>query len=215
MTVVGEVTTFDSVLEIARAMSPDVLVTDLSLDGESLESVLADLQATGTRVLLLCDEPKPDRLTSVLFGGVSGYLLLRDAGPADLVDAVEAVARGDAALHPAVAAAILEHWRRVRAARVPETAAGNEADLHLTDRERQVLSGLADGLTTKAIAHNLGLALKTIDSHKARVFAKLHARTKAQAVAIALKNGLLTVREDEAGGRPLRATEKRYESEHP
>ncbi|MGH3922856.1 MAG: LuxR C-terminal-related transcriptional regulator, partial [Pseudonocardiaceae bacterium] len=155
-----------------------------------LGSGLPQVLATGTRVLVLSDGAAPEHLTAVLLAGASGYLVLADTAPIRVTEAVHAVARGEAALHPAVAGVILEQWRQLRATTVEQSADG----VSLTPREREVLAAIADGLATKSIALRLGVATKTVENHKARIFSKLRARNQAHAVSAAIAAGLLTDR---------------------
>lgn len=183
------VATTDSVVTLrsdCAALSPDVVVSDLELDDGGLASVLSPILRTGARVLVACDGAPEARLTELLLAGASGYLPLRDTAPADLVEAVLRIARGEAALHPAVAAAVLEQWRRLQSAS-EETAA-------LTVREAEVLTTIAEGHGTKVVARLLGVSVKTVEQHKTRIFAKLGARNQAQAVSIAATRGLLAAK---------------------
>jgi two-component system response regulator NreC len=185
VTVIGETSTLDELLELCASERPDVVVTNVDLDGGSIDRHVHALNATGTRVLVLTDEPSPERLTGLLSSGVSGYLL-RDMGAESLVDAVHHVAAGQIALHPVAASTVVDQWKRLR-------DGGPDNDrLTLTPRELDVLAAMADGLSTKAIARRLGVAIKTVENHKTRVFDKLGVRSQAHAVATAIGQGLLT-----------------------
>src|SRR5207249_11530563 len=96
-----------------------------------------------------------------------------------------AVRDGAAALHPVAAGTILSQWRRLRVAQSAMTRNS------LTPRESEILAAMADGHAAKAIARQLGVALKTVENHKIRIFDKLGARSQAQAVALAIGQGLL------------------------
>ncbi|MGH8883788.1 MAG: response regulator transcription factor [Egibacteraceae bacterium] len=185
--VVGDTGSTTHLIELCRRCAPDVVVAGIVLGGEPLEPSLAKVLATGTKVLVLADSAAPERLGGVLLAGASGYLALEDTAPARVAEAVHAVGRGEAALHPMAAGMVLEQWRRLRA------TAGNQApkDVSLTPREREVLAAMADGLATKSIARQLGVAAKTVDNHKARIFAKLRARNQSEAVSVAIAAGLL------------------------
>jgi DNA-binding NarL/FixJ family response regulator len=188
LTVVAETGTLDELLELCATEEPDVLVTNSDLDGGAIDGHVASLVDDGSRVIVLTRDPSPERLTSLLAAGVSGYLL-REVDPEAVVDAVHAVARGDIALHPVAASTVVDQWRRMRVS-AGGTAVGN-ARLTLTPREVDVLAAMADGLSTKAIARRLGVAVKTVENHKTRVFDKLGVRTQAHAVATAIGQGLL------------------------
>jgi DNA-binding NarL/FixJ family response regulator len=185
--VVADVASFSGLAAAVDDVAPDVVVTDVELDDGRLGPHLARLQGRAARVLLLCENPAPEDLFTALFGGASGYLLIDEASPAELSEAVAAVARGDAALNPAVAATILAQWRQDRA----DVEPANRRPADLTARELEVLQAMVDGLGGKAIANRYGLALKTVEHHKARIFSKLGARNQAQAVSIALAQQLV------------------------
>ena len=184
---VGETSSGVELVALCRSEQPDVAVTDVDLVDGPIEPRLPDISATGTRVLVFCDDPSPDRLTGMLISDAAGYLL-RDAAPARLVDAVEAVASGAAALDAVAATTILDQWRRLR--HEPEGLVERRSTL--TAREQDVLEAMVDGLATKAIAQRLGVAHKTVENHKLRVFDKLGVRTHPQAVSVALANGLIS-----------------------
>jgi DNA-binding NarL/FixJ family response regulator len=187
--VVGETGSGAELLDLCEAEAPDVVVAAGALSDGLIESFLAAVLRCGVRVVVLCNDPSPERLTGLLAGGVSGYLM-HDSAPDAVAESVVAVARGAAALHPAAAVTILEQWRQFR-----RTGGGSSGGLAprvtLTPRERDVLVAMVDGLATKAIARRLGVAIKTVENHKIRVFDKLGVRTQAHAVSIAIGQGLL------------------------
>lgn len=149
------------------------------------------LVAAGTRVLVLSDEDFDDAASMLLFAGASGFLRTVDTDSAALVDAVRTTAEGDSALHPSVAAEILGLWRDRGDRPQPAQADGLNAPPPLTDRERQIIEALGEGLTTRLIARQLGVAEKTVEAHKSRLFAKLGVRNQAQAVQVSRERGLL------------------------
>ena len=188
ITVVAETPSLDELLELCETEAPDVVVTNSDLDGGVIDGHVRALTEAGSRVVVLTLDPSPERLTAVLAAGVCGYLL-REVNPEAVVDAVLAVANGDIALHPVAASTVVDQWRRMRD-NVGGGAVANER-LILTPREVDVLTAMADGLSTKGIARRLGVAVKTVENHKTRVFDKLGVRTQAHAVATAIGQGLL------------------------
>lgn len=186
---VGEASSCAEAVEHARVARPQVVVASSTFDDAPLAHGLRDILASGARVLVVCASPSPATLTTLLVAGVSGYLFIEDVGPDELVAGVRAVVAGDAALHPSAAAAVLQQWRALRQAS-PPASAGPRTDL--TARELEVLTAMAEGLATKAIALRLDVALKTVENHKARVFGKLGARSHAHAVTLAIEQGLLS-----------------------
>ena len=132
---------------------------------------------------MFSDNPSPEQVTSVLEQGASSYLTY-DSRPQDIADAALSVAGGGVVLHASVASVVLEQWRQL--SRSPGFTVGVS---HAEGTE--VLQALAEGLTTKAIAGRLGVATKTVESHKIRLFDKLGARTQAHAVSIAIGQHLV------------------------
>jgi DNA-binding NarL/FixJ family response regulator len=189
--VVGEARTREELLDLCRSEQPGVVLCEANFDdGSDIESCLAELVASGARVAVICDDPSPERLTTILGLGASAYLR-SDQAPTDVVDAVAAVAEGETVLEPWATATILNQWRSMRA---DAGGPGRGALPHLTTREAEILSGMAEGLPAKAIARNLGVAVKTVENHKIRIFDKLGVRTQAAAVSLAISHGLLTSR---------------------
>jgi two-component system nitrate/nitrite response regulator NarL len=159
-------------------------------DGTEVESVLPAVLAFGTRAVIVSDDPSPERVTRILALGASGFLR-HDTTPDQVVEAVQAVAGGAAVLGPQATATILEQWRRLRESGIV-AGSGPDKPAVLTAREHDVLVAMADGLPAKAIGRRLGVAVKTVENHKIRIFSKLGVRTQAQAVALAITHGLLT-----------------------
>jgi two-component system nitrate/nitrite response regulator NarL len=186
ITVVGETARGAELVELCQLLAPDVVISDVELEDAALEDCLPRLLDSGTRVLALCDECSPDRLVSVLVCGATGYLG-HDASPQQVLDALGAVARGAAALDPVAARTILSQWRTFRL----RGFANQSRPQELTPREKEVLQAMVEGLAAKAIAKRLGVATKTVENHKIRIFDKLGVRTQAQAVSLTISQGLL------------------------
>jgi two-component system nitrate/nitrite response regulator NarL len=154
-------------------------------DGPLL-SVIERVLTTGARVLVLCHTISPDRAADLLLAGASGYLSSPDVDALQLVEAIREVARGNAALHPAAATAVLAQWRSLR--KQPDDASSQTL---LTDREVDVLSAIAAGLTNRGIGQRLGVSAKTVEAHKSRIFTKLGVKNQAHALTLASAQGLL------------------------
>lgn len=188
--VVGEARSATELVELCRSEQPDVVYAEDSFDdGSSIESVLVLLMTTGARVIVVCDDPSPERLTRILALGAHGYLR-HDTTPEQVLDAVESVADGAAVLGPVATATVLEQWRRLRE---PRGGVSGGMLAELTPREHDVLVAMSDGLPAKSIARRLGVAVKTVENHKIRIYDKLGVRTQAHAVSLAISQGLLTV----------------------
>jgi DNA-binding NarL/FixJ family response regulator len=184
--VVGEASTSWQLVALCQTRRPDVVVADSDLGDGPIEGCIDRVLATDAKVVILCDDASPERLTGLLERGVSGYLL-HDSSPDHVGEGLLAVAGGAAALHPTVTNTILKQWRRLRQAGSPSLSPRSS----LTPRELDVLSAMADGLATKAIATKLGVALKTVENHKVRIFDKLGVRTQAEAVSLAIGHSLV------------------------
>jgi two-component system nitrate/nitrite response regulator NarL len=196
--VVGEARTAGELVELCRSEQPDVVYTEGSFDdGSEIESALVLLVATGARVIVVCDDPSPERLTRILELGASGYLR-HDTSPEQVLDAVQSVAGGAAVLGPAATATVLDQWRHLRGPAAKAVFAATPATL--TPRERDVLEAMAEGLPAKLIARHLGMAVKTVENHKIRIFDKLGVRTQAQAVSMAISQGMLANASSGMGG---------------
>jgi len=177
---------------------PDVVVAGTDLADGVVESYVPALLQTGTRVLLLPDPQETARLLSFVELGVTG-IVDGDQSPVDLAHGTLALAAGGAFLPPDVVAAIATDWRRMR-----RRSGQTTFDGELTSRELEVLGAMTDGLSTKAVAHQLGIAIKTVENHKTRIFDKLGVRTQAQAVALAIgegERGLVDSARGPMGGR--------------
>lgn len=180
---------YHELLILCAARRPDMVLVADRLDDVPVEDVVDEMAALDVRIIVLSDDPSADRLGQLLTHGISG-LLSHDAGPGDVISGIRAVARGEMCLNPAVLTPIVQQWRRLRAQPVPVGARRRPA---LTPRELDVLAAMTDGLAAKAIAARLGMAVKTVENHKIRVFEKLGVRSQAHAVSVAMAYGLAPV----------------------
>lgn len=178
MQVVAEVSTAAECL-VAASQYDDVIVmiSDPSTDSPIADTV-TKIVGQGAKVVVCSDNPSPEQVIPVLEQGASSYLMY-DSRPQEIAEAALSVASGGVVLHASVASVVLDEWRRM-------SRGSGSRHASLTPREREVLAALAKGLTTKAIARRLGVAMKTVESHKFRLFDKLGARTQAHAVSIAI-----------------------------
>jgi DNA-binding NarL/FixJ family response regulator len=165
---------------------PQVIVVSDSIS-EHFDEIIDALIGAGTRIIVICTNPSLDGVIHLLESGVHG-VMLDDSSPLEIAMGVEAVARGGVSLNPTVAVTVVQHWRRLR-----QDLARSDARIvgSLTPRESEVLEAMVEGLSTKAIALHLGVAYKTVENHKIRVFEKLQVRTHAQAVSVAIGHQLV------------------------
>jgi DNA-binding NarL/FixJ family response regulator len=188
--VVGEAGDGVEAVELARLRRPEVVLMDIrmpTIDGlEATRRIVADELLTGVRVLVLTTFDLDEYVYQALRAGASGFLL-KDTPPADLLAAIRVVAAGDALLAPRVTRRLIEEF-----ARRPEPAADPAALAALTDREREVLTLVARGLSNAELADRLYVSAATAKTHVSRILAKLQARDRAQLVMLAYESGLVT-----------------------
>ncbi|WP_205698765.1 response regulator transcription factor [Conexibacter sp. SYSU D00693] len=187
--VVGEAATGAEALGIVEELDPDVVLMDVrmpELDGiEATRRLVAS--GARARVVVLTTYDADDHVLAALRAGASGFLL-KDVRPAELVDAVRVVARGDALVDPSVTRRLLDRF----ADRLPDPAAAPPPALdELTDREVEVLRLVAQALTNAEIAERLVLTEATVKTHVSAVLRKLGLRDRVQAVVVAYEVGLV------------------------
>ncbi len=175
--VAAETTSGAAAVALGELLVPDVVVAGELLADGVIDQFAAPLLQTGARILVVAEPRETARLVELAALGVTG-VVDTDQSPDELARAVLVLAAGAAVLPPDVVSAIAAEWRRARRTGQPDV--GSAA---LTTRELEVLDAMADGMSAKAIGHHLGIAVKTVENHKTRIFDKLGVRTQAQAVA--------------------------------
>jgi DNA-binding NarL/FixJ family response regulator len=176
MSVVGEAGTVAESIEAAIRSKPDVVIMDVRLpDGSGVEACRSIRDANpAIKVIMLTSYADDEALFAAIIAGASGYLLKQTRGQA-VVDAVAAVAAGRSLLDPEVTGKVLERLR--------ETRAEDPALASLTDQERKVLTGLAEGKTNREIGQVLFLSEKTVKNYVSRILDKLGLSRRAEAAA--------------------------------
>ena len=186
MEVVGEAADGTAAVRDAPALRPDVAVMDVSMPGlggaEATERLRRECPAV--RVLALTAHEDRGYLQLLLKAGASGYVLKRAAAD-DLVRAIRAVAAGETYIDPAVAGQLVSTATRQAAAGAPQVGAD------LSDREDEVLRLIVQGHPIKAIAARLEVAVRTVETYKARGMEKLGLKTRADLVRYAVQRGWL------------------------
>jgi DNA-binding NarL/FixJ family response regulator len=187
--VVGEASNGLTALQAVRRLRPDIVLMDLRmpvLDGiEATRTIAADPALAATRVVVLTTFEADEYVFEALRAGASGFLL-KDAEPADIIRAVRVVAAGDALLSPSVTRRLVAAYTdRTR----PRATAHPRID-SLTDREREVVELVAEGMSNDEIAGRLYLSPATVRTHVSRAMVKLAARDRAQLVVFAYRSGL-------------------------
>ncbi|MDQ1661984.1 MAG: hypothetical protein QOJ68_1964, partial [Blastococcus sp.] len=186
--VVGDAADGHAAVSRCRELRPDVVLMDVRMPG--LDGIAATREVVSLpdppRVLILTTFDMDEYVYAALDAGASGFLL-KDVKAAALADAVRTVHAGDALLAPSVTRRLIaEHARR---APVPLSPAGELATL--TEREREVLTMMARGLSNQEIGSRLFVAETTVKTHVGRIFTKLGVRDRVQAVIAAYDSGLV------------------------
>lgn len=188
LTVVAEASTGLEAVEVARRERPDVILMDIRMpEMDGLEATALIATTTAVRVLILTTFDLDTYVYQALRSGASGFLL-KDTPPHDLLAAIRVVAAGDALLAPSITRRLISEF----AARPdPRPTTGVPPALaNITDRERQVLALVAEGLSNAEIAQQLHITPGTAKTHVGNLLTKLDARDRIQLVILAYRTGL-------------------------
>jgi len=185
--VVGEAQDGRQALELVERMKPNVVVMDISMP--EMGGIEATQQVkeryAGVNVIALTMHEDESYVFKLLRAGAAGYVLKRAAAQ-DLVQAVRAAAKGEAFLYPSVARKVVEDYlKRVEAGEERERYDG------LTEREKEILTHIAEGLSNQQIAQKLYISIKTVQTHRAHILEKLGLHDRTELVRYAIRKGLI------------------------
>jgi DNA-binding NarL/FixJ family response regulator len=183
--VVGEADNGEEALELVRSTSPDIVLMDLSmpvLDGVSATRRITE-EFPEVRVVVLTMHDDPQRTRAALEAGAIGYMT-KGTSFADVLDTLRRAMAGEEVLSPQLAASML-------------TAAGgtNEPDELLSDRQTEILQMIADGLSTKQVARELGITQKTVHNHLNAIYRRLDTQSLTHVVLSAVRLGIIDLRD--------------------
>ncbi len=182
--VAGEATTGEEAVALAASLRPDVMIMDLNMPGcNGIEATRRIVEATSeVAILVVTMFEDDDSVFAAMRAGARGYLL-KGAEPEETVRAIRAVGAGEAIFSPAIARRLMQYFG------APPPAASPRAFPELTEREREVLRLLAQGLTNAAIAERLYISPKTVRNHVSCIFQKLQVAGRAEAIVRARSAG--------------------------
>jgi len=181
--IVGEAEDAAGAAQLCESQKPDVALVDLVMPGGGIEATRA-IRATSpqTQVVLLTSFEDVQQIVAAVQAGALSCML-KDVDADALADTLRKAARGEAMLHPRVAGKLMDALRR-------GAEPGNELLQTLSQREREVLTLMADGFSNQQIAERLGIGEKTVKTHVSNVLGKLNVNDRTQAAVYAWKSGL-------------------------
>lgn len=184
--VVGDAGSGAEGVALAQRLLPDVVLMDLVMPG--MDGIAATRQvklaSPTTQVIVLTSYSEDERTFPAIKAGALSYLL-KEVGPDDLVRAIRAARRGEATLHPTVAARLMQELSGAR----------NSPLDQLTEREREVLACIARGMSNMMIADHLVVGERTVKTHVSNILSKLHLQDRTQAALLALRERLVPLDE--------------------
>jgi two-component system, NarL family, response regulator LiaR len=186
--VVGEAGGGEEGVARAAQLLPDVVLMDLVMPGmDGIEATRRiRIVSPSTQVIVLTSYSEDERIFPAIKAGALSYLL-KDLGPEEVVRAIRAARRGEATLHPTVAARLVQELTNARSSPLDE----------LTEREREVLALIARGMNNADIAARLVIGERTVKTHVSNILSKLHLQDRTQAALLALREKLVPL--DQAG----------------
>ena len=186
MSLVGEASDAGSAIRLAAELRPDVILMDLQLLGRSGVEATRDIRASqpAVKVIALSMYHDAGTVDAMIQAGAQGYVL-KEARAAELMAAIRAVAAGGAAIDPSVAAQVLERYRQMASGDASHTPG------EFSERELSLLRLLAEGENNRSIAARLHLSQQTVKNLLSDIYRKLGVRSRSEAVAVALRQGVI------------------------
>ena len=177
--IVGEAGDAATALDLARSELPDVMILDIAMPGGGLSAAGQIASACpATRIVMLTVSEHEDDLLAAVKAGASGYVL-KGARAGELAGVIRSVNDGEVYVTPALA------WGMLRELQTPRTSPYDD----LTDREREVLELVAEGLSNQEVGERLGLAEKTIKHYMTNILGKLQVRSRVEAALLVAREG--------------------------
>jgi two-component system response regulator NreC len=184
--VVGEASEGREAIEMARELNPDVVVMDISMPGMDGLEVTRRLtkRNPGMKVIILTQHDNREYILSAIKVGAAGYIPKKALG-SDLVSAIRAVHSGDSFLYPSAAKTLIDDYRKQ----------AEQPDIYesLTEREREILKLIAEGLTSREIANALYISQKTVQGHRTKIMEKLDLHNRTELIKYAIRKGLVDI----------------------
>jgi DNA-binding NarL/FixJ family response regulator len=179
---VGEATNCAKVLQDMEQFYPDVVLMDINMpDVDGIEGLkIIKINYPEIKVLMQTAFDDSDKIFTSIINGASGYILKKDK-PQRILQAIEEVHQGGAALNPGIAQKVLDYFK-------PKETSSKEQKNILSPKETEVLSLLAEGLSYKMVADKLGVSYSTVNTHGKRIYEKLHISSLGEAIAYYYKN---------------------------
>lgn len=185
VSVVGEARNGREALDMIGSCRPDIVLMDIHMaELNGLEALaLAKKEYPSIRVIILSMDASEEHVTQALRDGASGYLP-KDIAPEELATAIRSVARGDEYISPPISKHIVKYMQRTQT----NQGYGDQ----LTPRQREILKYIAEGHSTKEIAHMLGLSAKTVEAHRSQLMERLEIHDISGLVRYAIRKGIVT-----------------------
>lgn len=187
--VVGEVGRGQDLIELLSSVTPDLLITDISMPGMSGLEISEYIKNNhpGVKVLILSMHVNEEFIVKALETGASGYLP-KDTSMNELLDAIYAINKGENYYNKDISDTVLKSIMR-------KSSSGNKRDqgVALTEREMEILRNVVEGHTNKEIAGKLSISIRTVDSHKNNIMHKLKVKSSVELVKYAIKNNLVSI----------------------